>query len=177
MDKKREIRIRSKGIRKTLNIAEISNLIVANIRELDVYKSAEHVMLFYPLENEIDLRGLLSDGKKFYFPRVCGEDLEVCPYKLGDELSVSGFKVMEPVSAPVDKSVIDLVLVPALAVDEKFNRIGYGKGFYDRFAEGLRGRRLVVIPDELVFDDVPSDANDRKCDGIITQKKASFDRG
>lgn len=177
MDKKREIRIRAKGIRKTLNIAEISNMIVDNIRELDIYKSAKHVMIFYPLENEIDLLGLLSDDKQFYLPRVFGDDLEVCPYKQGDKLSESEFKVMEPVSSPVDKSVLDLVLVPALAVDKNFNRVGYGKGFYDRFSAGLRGFRLAVIADELVFDEIPADEFDRKCDGIITQKKASFDRG
>lgn len=174
---KDNLRKESKNIRKTLDMKFISKGIVENIRELEAYRRSKRVMLFYPLKNEVDLLDLLKDDKFFYLPRVNGEELECCPYKQGDELVMSDFKVLEPVCESVPKSDIDLVLVPALCVDNNCNRLGYGKGFYDRFLSDYKGVSVIVIPDELVFSEICKEKHDRCCDYFITQKKASFDRG
>lgn len=177
MFNKDNLRQKAKEIRKTLDIKNISRQIVENIRKSDVYKQAKHVMLFYPKKDEVDLRDLLGDGKLFYLPRVNGDELEVCRYGLGDDLVMSDFKVLEPLGECVNKSVVDLVFVPALCVDEQCNRLGYGKGYYDRFLKNYLGESVVVVPFELVFDCICIEENDIPCKKIITQKKASFDRG
>lgn len=169
MFNKDNLRQKAKNIRKTLDMKSLSKSIVANIRLTNVYKKSKHIMLFYPKTQEVDLRELLNDDKMFYLPRVKGDELECCPYVQGDELVLSEFNVWEPVSADVSKSVIDLVFVPALCVDEQCNRIGYGKGFYDRFLSGYKGASIVVIPKELVFSELCTDENDVCCGGIITQ--------
>ena len=174
MNNKTILRKYTKDLRKKLNMKDISQKIVDIIRETDAYKSANNVMIFYPLTNEVDLLPLLSDNKNFYLPRVNGDNLDVCPYKDGDELAESTFKVKEPTCAPIDKSNLDLVFVPALSADEKGNRLGYGGGYYDRFLNRLSAVKIVVLPEELLSDAVPVDDSDVKCDGIITQKKASF---
>ena len=67
--KKKELRITAKEIRKSLDIATVSKNIVAKILELDIYKSAKNVMIFYPLKDEIDLLKLAEDNdKNFYLP-------------------------------------------------------------------------------------------------------------
>lgn len=173
MTNKDNLRQKAKKIRKTLDMKTISNNIVANIQELEAYKQAKHVMLFYPKAQEVDLRELLNDDKMFYLPRVSGDELEICPYKKNDELIVSDFGVLEPVSESVSKSLIDLVFVPALCVDEQCNRIGYGKGFYDRFLIDFKKTSIVVVPSELIFSEICVNNNDVCCDRVITQKKAT----
>lgn len=169
MFNKDNLRQKAKNIRKTLDMKAISKVIVANIRESEVYKKSKRVMIFYPLSNEVDLLDLLNDDKDFYLPRVNGDKLECCPYKQGDELSVSSFNVLEPVSQSVSKSDVELVFVPALCVDKTCNRLGYGKGFYDRFLSDYNGASIIVVPEELIFSDICIDDNDVCCNGIITQ--------
>lgn len=169
MFNKDDLRQKAKNIRKTLDMQSVSKKIVANIRESDVYKNSRCVMIFNPLSNEVNLLDLLCDDKKFYLPRVKGDELECCPYKQGDELKLSDFNVLEPVSESVSKSEIDLVFVPALCVDEKCNRLGYGKGFYDRFLSDYEGCSIIVVPEELIFSEICISEYDVCCDGIITQ--------
>lgn len=174
MDNKTDFRLKAKSIRKSLDIAYISELITQNIRQSDTYKKAKNIMIYYPLNGEISLLSLLNDNKNFYLPRVKDSELEVCPYNIGDNLEISEFKVKEPICEAVDKNILDIVYVPALAVDENLNRLGYGKGYYDRFFNSLKALKIAVIPSELVFRQIPTDEYDKKCDGFITQKKASF---
>lgn len=175
MKNKTDLRVKAKSIRKELNISEISKSITANIRKLDIYNLSKHIMLYYPLSNEINLLELLEDDDKcFYLPRVCGNNLECCPYKPGDDLIISPLNIREPHCEAVDKSEIELVFVPALMADREYNRLGYGGGFYDRFLKGLNAYKIIPIAEELVIDKLCTECTDVCCDGIITQKKASF---
>ena len=63
MTYKNELRIKAKNIRKNLPIKEISSQLADLIRKNETYINAKNVMLFYPTEFEVDLRGLLNDNK------------------------------------------------------------------------------------------------------------------
>ena len=169
MDSKTALRIKAKEIRKSINIANVSDILVKKIRQQQYYKNAKNVLIFYPKGNEINLLGLLADGKNFYLPKVRGEELDVCPFKNGDELEISEFNIKEPCSLPVNPLCLDLVIVPALAVDKNNYRLGYGGGFYDRFLAKYPGLTTVVaIAKELVFDKIPVENFDVKFDFLIT---------
>ena len=77
---------------------------------------------------------------------------------------------MAPLTNPVLPSVIDLAFIPALAADKDLNRLGYGKGYYDRlFSNPLFvAKKIAVINKELVVDKVTTDNFDIKVDAIIT---------
>ena len=60
MDSKIDLRIKAKSIRKYLNISKISSLAVSKIRDVDIYKEARNVLIFYPMRYEIDLLALLA---------------------------------------------------------------------------------------------------------------------
>ena len=167
MDKKTDLRIRAKGIRKTLDIYKVSEKLAVLIRENKVYKDAQNVMLYYPMKNEINLLKLLNDEKNFYLPRVDGANLEVCPYKKGDTLIKSGFNIMEPISDAVNKEILDLVIVPALMADKNGFRLGYGGGFYDRFIDSGNFKTLCAVAKELYVEALPSEDFDKKIDEII----------
>ena len=169
MDNKTTLRIKAKEIRRSINIADMSDILVKKIRLQQYYKNAKNVLIFYPKRYEVNLLALLDDEKNFYLPKVRGEELDICPFKKDDALEISKFNVNEPCSNPVNPSCLDLVIVPALAVDKNNYRLGYGGGFYDRFLAKYPGLTTVVaIAKELVFDKIPVQNFDVKFDFLIT---------
>ena len=148
---------------------KVSENLVQNIRQNDAYKKAKHVMLFYPTRYEVNLLKLLEDDKKFYFPRVKEDDLLVCPYENWVQLEKSEFNILEPCSNPVEPKVLDLIIVPALMVDKKGYRLGYGGGFYDRFlANSMRKAvTMCAISEELFVNKLPHEEFDIPIDIIV----------
>jgi 5-formyltetrahydrofolate cyclo-ligase len=120
---------------------------------------------YQPQENEPNVERFhqLAAGKvELVFPRVIGEELEFA----GGQLVPGKFGILEPTGEAVKK--IDLVLVPALAVDHRGNRLGKGRGFYDRFLAGFSGPCYAVVFDEELLEDVPVDSHDRRVSGVVT---------
>ncbi len=172
MDEKSHLRTKFKSLRRELDIKTISAQICEKIRAFDLYKQAANVMLFYPTKYEINLLQLLDDNKSFFFPRVNGLNLDVCPYSQDVEFKKSAYNINEPCSTPVSVEILDLIFVPALAVDKSGYRLGYGGGFYDRFLP-LCSNAVTVIPifDEFVLNALPIEEFDCKVDYIITNVK------
>ena len=167
MNRKHKLRKWAKEERKKLDIEKISKELVKKLQEVEEYKQAKNIMIFYPKKYEVNLLDLLEDkNKNFFLPKISGEDLLCCPFNSG-ELCESCFKTLEPTSEPVNKSILDLVIVPALAVDKNNYRLGYGGGFYDKFLEGLNVIKLTCIPKELIVESVYTEKHDIKVDKII----------
>lgn len=175
MQEKEELREKAKQIRSLLHIDQISEKIVENILAFEMYQNAKNIMIFYPLEDEINLLPLLENKtygeKNFYLPKVQGEELLVCPYKTGDKLVNSKFNTKEPATTPVDSNILDMIFIPALMVDRKFHRLGYGKGFYDRFLSQNAPNALRVVPISslLIRDELPSEDFDAPIAVIVDE--------
>ena len=167
MNDKQQLRKWAKAFGKLREDA--SYKLVHKLIETDEYKQAKNIMLFYPIKNEVNLLELLQDNSKiFYLPKVDGQKLLCCEYKNGDILCESCFKTLEPTSKPIDKNIIDLVIVPALCCDKNNFRLGYGGGFYDRFLVDYKGKTVVCLPKELVIDTIYPDEFDIAVDNIVT---------
>lgn len=113
----------------------------------------------------------VTRDKTFYLPKVDGENMLVCPYKNGDELTESAFKTLEPITTPINPEILDLVFVPALMVDKHLHRLGYGGGFYDKFLSkhSLKSKKIVAIPSALMVEKLPSEDFDAKIDVTICE--------
>ena len=170
MNNKQELRKWAKEERKKLDIEKISFTLVQKLKETDEYRQAKNIMIFYPLKDEINLLGLLEDeNKNFFLPKIDGENLLCCPFSKDTELCESCFKTKEPITEPVEKSLIDLVIVPALAADKNNYRLGYGGGFYDRFLSGgVNIVKISCVSKEFVLETVYPEKHDIKIDKIIT---------
>lgn len=167
---KNELRCYAKNIRKDLDIDELSTYFVNRIRNLSIYKNSTDIMLYYPINTEINLCKLTDDvGKNFYLPKICQNNLDVCLWNPEQKLCLSVCKTFEPCTKPVNPQKIDLVIVPALMVDKKGYRLGYGGGFYDRFIDsfGQYFHTLSVIPKELYIENLPVESHDKKIDTVI----------
>ncbi len=168
MDNKTDFRTKAKKIRKTLDINEISKNLQEKIRLSETYKIAKNVLIFYPLEYEINLLPLISDNKNFYLPRISGDNLEICSYKPDDELTTSIFKTKEPKTPAENAEILDLIILPALATDKNNYRLGYGKGYFDRLLAKTNATTILPIPKELVFEKIPTESHDIPVDIVIT---------
>ena len=171
MDKKTILRKNAKDIRKTLDRVNISAKIRENLKKHPLYENSKNIMIFYPTKYEVNLLELMSfSDKKFFLPRVKEMELEVCEFSEESELKKSEFNILEPITNPVQPSLLDLVIVPALMADKKGYRLGYGGGFYDRFLSENKWqfKTIVVIPQKLYVEELPIDEYDEKIDYVVT---------
>jgi 5-formyltetrahydrofolate cyclo-ligase len=180
---KDEIRQRMRQVRKALPAAareERSARIHAALFARDEWKRAEVVMLFASMRTEVDTRGMerraRAEGKTVLCPRLSEDQQEIEPrvWEEGVAPFEQGRLAPEPPpDAPAfDPARIDLVVVPALAVDPRGARIGYGKGFYDRLLARLPARRVAVAFDFQLIAEVPETAGDQRVDVILTDARA-----
>ncbi len=138
------------------------------IRELECYKNARSVMIYMPIKGECDVTGLLSDNKTFLTPVTEGDDMRAV-LATGD-FEKSNFGVLEPLKKiDFDKEQIDMVIVPGVAFDKEFNRMGFGKGFYDRFLKNFTAVKVGVCHSFQLIDEIESEEHDIKMDIIVTE--------
>ena len=167
MENKAELRKIFKQKRQSLKLPESDKIIINKIRELQIYQKSSHIMLFYPVQSEINLLDLLEDNKNFYFPKVEKENLLVCPYD--GNFTKSVLNIPEPNTTPVNPEILDLIIVPALAVDKQGYRLGYGGGFYDRFlVKYPKIPTVVPVYKELFVGNLPHEKTDIKVKEVIT---------
>lgn len=82
------------------------------------------------------------------------------------------FGVLEPVGHEFYEGNVDVVITPGLAFDLQGNRIGYGKGYYDRFfAEQRHDVAIGVCFERFVQVQIPTDQYDQKVDIVITEQR------
>jgi 5-formyltetrahydrofolate cyclo-ligase len=102
-------------------------------------KEDKHIALFLPIlrQKEIDLSPLLDEKNQHFYSSKAefgSGQMDFFPLKSDSDIVVSDWGIPEPVSStPVDPTFLDVIIVPLLICDDKGNRVGYGKGFYDRF--------------------------------------------
>ncbi len=168
---KQQLRKCAKEIRSKLDMTALSKILAEKLRETEEYKNAKNIMIFYPLKDEVNLLPLTEDKTKtFYLPKIDGENLLCCRYDENTKLCESCFHTMEPTSNPEKSAIIDFIIVPALAIDKNNYRLGYGKGFYDKFLSQFNPpvKTAVCIPKQLIVETIFPNEYDIPIDLIIT---------
>ena len=180
MTTKKELRALCKERRKAIeNKAEKSADIVRKILAMPEVKKADALFVFYPLEGEINLLPVAeyawSEGKSVGFPLCEDKDGIMTFRRVGSlgELVNGSFGTKEPrndAEEILPKNAV--IFLPALAIDKSGYRLGYGKGYYDRYlakhAE-LKPYTIGVIYQKLLFDDIPHDKYDIACHTVVCE--------
>jgi 5-formyltetrahydrofolate cyclo-ligase len=145
------------------------------------FQDVQTIHLFLPIEekNEPDTFMLIkwlkasNPGIKIIVPKAdfTTSLMTHHPYQGEEELQKSLFNILEPVLDEQYTGKIDIVLVPLLAFDSRGYRVGYGKGFYDRFMEGLDALKVGVSLFESVDIIADTHDNDVKLDLCLTPEK------
>lgn len=148
--------------------------IADKIRDLPEFKRASAVMLYMPIKGEADVRGLLSEKKTFLVPVTEGDNIYAA--RCGGEFEKGAFGVPEPKARERYGGCIDIVIVPGVVFGRDFNRIGYGKGYYDRFLEGRKCLKIGVCHAFQLTDRIDAAPHDIKMDLIITEDEVVWSR-
>lgn len=180
---KREIRDRRRRTRKALPKEARwarSRAICERVTGLPEWERAKTVLAFVSMVKEVQTRPAIehawANGKRVAVPRMNADfdGLELRELRADTQLEESGMMFLQPPDdAPtVADADIDLVLVPALAVDDRGHRVGYGKGFYDGLLPRLKGAsRVAVVFDFERIAEVPERAEDERVDVVVTDAR------
>ena len=102
-----------------------------------------------------------------YAPRM--ENGELVAVRLGEDFTVNGFGIREPIGESFQGET-DYVVLPLLAVDEKGNRLGYGGGWYDRYLHKHKtAKRIAFCYDFQLRKEIPREETDERVDLIVTE--------
>ncbi len=175
MDKK-ELRNAIKLLKKQHTkeqLLEQSEIILSKLEQHPDFQKARIVMIYSALPDEVQTQAFLErwrHKKKIILPTVVGDD--IIPVELAENtgFAVGDFNILEPQNEPYTGGY-DLIVVPGVAFDKKGNRIGRGRGYYDRFlCKHLNVKRIGICFDFQLVPEVPTEPNDIKMDEVISLK-------
>ncbi|MDE6207664.1 MAG: 5-formyltetrahydrofolate cyclo-ligase [Muribaculaceae bacterium] len=172
-DIRRQVRARKAMLDDAERIAA-ARRVFARLRRMAAYVMAERVLLYHSLPDELSTHEFLArgaEGKTYYLPRVNGLDLEILPYER-TRTHLGSFRIEEPDGDDtVDIDDIDLVIVPAVAYDRDGNRVGRGKGYYDRLLSRSRAITIGVCYDFQLYDEIDAEDFDIPVDYVIADHR------
>ena len=187
---KKEARRKTKEARKLLTFEEIEDksLAIANqLLKLDLWEYT-YFHLFLPIEEQKEINTeyilniLQAKDKEIVISKSDFETTSMLHFLLTDNTKIkkNEYNIPEPVNGlPVPTEMIDVVYVPLLAYDKQGNRVGYGKGFYDKFLSECKSNVVKIGlsffgPEEIIEDVYENDIKLDFCvnpENIIKYKK------
>ena len=181
-DSKEILRARIARLRDSLSgfeAARLSRLIEERALLSAPYLEARSVALYSPTGNEVATDAIREHaqktGKGLFYPRcAAGGELQLVPVAAGEELAPGRYGILEPTGAGVLGDADGLVVfVPGVAFDLRGNRLGRGRGWYDRALAALgAGATSIALAYEFQMSDkIPAEAWDRKVDYIATERR------
>ena len=168
---------------KPSEVIDKSRVICEKVTELDEYRKANTILLYYPYNNEVETFALferaLADGKTVAFPKAeLVDGVPSLDFYVVSDLSMfeNGYKgISEPdinnhsLIKFTDKA--DLCIAPGCVFDPSGRRIGYGKGFYDRFLNANPPEAVIGLAYELqIVPEIDCDKNDVTMNFVITEE-------
>lgn len=180
---KNELRSRIKLLRKNITVeerTELSKKIQRKFLSSKLYRDAKTIMLYMPISGEVDTSEIINrcfdDGKTVLVPVCEKETYDLRAHIISDNtvFEKGAFSVSEPKNTKeFDKSKIDIILVPGVAFSKNGGRIGFGKGCYDRFLNGITAKKIGLCYD-FQLSEFTHEQHDEIMDIIITQSQIIY---
>ncbi len=150
---------------------ESANIVFEKIESSDFFIKAKNILIYNSLSDELSTKSVISRWhgvKNIFLPRVNGDILEILPYD-ANSLEKGSFNIDEPMGENTcDISIIDMIITPAIAYDRNGNRIGRGKGYYDRLLQKASALKIGVGYDFQLISHINSEPHDIPVDIIVT---------
>ncbi len=182
METKSETRKKILSSRKKLSdevVAKNSFVICKKLLLADWYPRTNHILVYAAIQKEVDLtyfiKQALADGKQIYLPKVFGDTMEFFQVRALEELKEGAFGVPEPQEFhprwQENKRENAVVIVPGVAFSIHGDRVGYGKGYYDRFLSLYPTLYSIGIAHKMqLVQNFHTDIHDKRMKQLITEK-------
>lgn len=175
---KKHFRTEIKSIKKLYSNIELqkkSSIILNSLNTLPEVKAAEFILSYWSLNDEVCTHKWNIEqhhsGKTILLPKVKDDDLEIHYFDGENKLvTTEPFGIKEPANnAFSELSKIKIIIVPGIAFDKSFHRLGRGKGYYDRFLTKTNAIKIGVCFNFQFFENIPYDNNDITMDIIVNE--------
>lgn len=180
---KKELRKKFKSIRLSLDSCEkekFDSAIFNRFISLWAFRNCETIFIYVSTDIEVDTRAIikyaLSKGKRVAVPSCIDGTYEMDFYYINDfdkDLEKRSFGVLEPILSRCQKASPDkksICVVPALAYDNEGYRLGYGKGYYDRFLEHFESEIIGLVYSSCIVEKLPHGKHDKNVNMIVCEK-------
>lgn len=188
-EQKKQLRKAMLQKRKELSDSEMAvknSAITEKLLNLEKVQSADLVLPFVSAKGEVGTREFIARcfdvGKTVAVPRcIDSSNMEFCVIHTFDDLEKGMYGIDEPKEycevIRAEDAENSVLIVPALCFDANGYRLGYGKGYYDRFISRYKGYTVGVCYSEFITDDIPVDGYDRCVDIVITEEQKGNEDG
>lgn len=173
---KQNVRDKIASIKSSFTDKELmgfSSQVMFQLTQSDVFRQAKCILAYYGMKDEVDTKMFIeeyAEKKQFLLPVVVGNDLILKEYSPEKEMKLSSYGIWEPAGKEFpDYDQIDLVIVPGVAFDRKRNRLGRGKGFYDRLLSQIDAPKTGICFAFQLLDEIPASEQDQKMTMIVSQ--------
>lgn len=155
--------------RNSLTDIQIKEYSVLICDKLIPYIENKNVLAYMAYDSEVDLSSIYNN--KFSYPVINGDTMDGY-MPINNKFIVNKFNIKEPdpnYSKKINKQDLDVVIVPCVGFDEKLNRLGHGKGYYDKYLKDLNVLKIAVGFEIQKLEDIIHETYDIKMDMIITE--------
>ncbi|MEW6035238.1 MAG: 5-formyltetrahydrofolate cyclo-ligase [Candidatus Micrarchaeota archaeon] len=154
------------------DVRRMSDAIMVELFSRERFREASIIGFYIPKGNEVDTRPMiertLAMGKTVAVPYT-DHKITFCRFTSFESLKAGKYGILEPDSRePLEP---ELIVVPGVAFGLCMHRLGYGKGYYDRYLASSFAYRVGVCYDLQVVEKLPSHEDDQRMDEIITEKR------
>jgi 5-formyltetrahydrofolate cyclo-ligase len=181
-DEKKQLRKLLRSQRRGLSPAEVtakSRLITERLRTFIPFQQARTLVLYSADENEVQTEAIWQEaaaqGKAVYYPRITADraNLEFVRRYPGDRLIPGTFGILIPPGEDLlgGLGARDVVLTPGVGFDRQGQRLGRGKGYYDRAFQGVLSRalRVALAYEFQIVSHIPAVPHDERVQYIVTE--------
>ena len=151
----------------------LSEKIHQNLKKISAYTNSQNIACYFPIGSEINTHDIMLDilgqDKNLLLPRIVNDNLQFYIVSNLEKLEKGNFEIMEPKDSCKKAEKIDCVLIPTVGVSKSGVRLGYGKGYYDRFLSLTDTIKISLTYSKQIVKSIPNDSHDVKIDWIVTE--------
>ena len=175
---RKEIRNRKRQFSQA-QLGELSLSVISQLREHPKVKAAHTLLLYYSLPDEVNthewIDELVAQGKQVILPVVVdNENMILREYTGRQDLAEGSFHIQEPIGKPFPREKyqeLEVGIIPGMSFDDKGNRLGRGKGYYDRFLSQVSSIYKIGVCFGFQKEQViPSENTDIRMDEVISSR-------
>lgn len=173
---KQELRKRIIELKKQQSVESMtlhSVKALTTLEDLPIFKGAKTILLYHALKDEVQTAAFINkwrEKKTILLPVVEGDFLKLKIYNDKDSLSIGAYGIEEPSGKDfTDYNSIDLAIIPGMSFDKKGNRLGRGKGYYDRLLPNIDAYKIGLCYQFQISEYIPTETHDKLMDAILTE--------
>lgn len=176
-EEKKQLRKEISQRKKTFTETELkrwSEQLLSQLENHPLFRQATTLLMYHSLPDEVQTHRFIekwSKQKKIILPVVKGDDLELRVYTGTECLKKGAYNIDEPTGERLaDESEIELAIIPGVAFDSKGNRLGRGKGYYDRLLTRISPYKIGICFQFQATDTLPHEDFDAVMDEVWSEK-------